>query len=135
MKVKALRTLVVIDWAMVVFGFGLYELSVRSLPVPLRAFIAAQDAAPQSPLVKALLYVGIGLWCIATVGIMRVRPAGRLLYVPSLIVLLAAVSLGGPKSVTGWFSVFEQLSALVDGAIVALLYTTREFEPAPPTPL
>ena len=52
------------------------------------------------------------------------RPIGKVLYIPILLVLYTLVFSAGPVDVDSYTELFDYLSTMIDGMLIAMLYFT-----------
>ncbi|HYE99277.1 MAG TPA: hypothetical protein VEJ18_10220 [Planctomycetota bacterium] len=134
--ITALRALVVAEWILVPFLLGLSFLLEDMLPEPLLGFVRAE---PADESLGEVLIFGVpaagasGLWILGSIGLYRLKPWGRPLYLAAAVAALAVYPSVGP-SVQPWpIALVDDLSGLVSGGIIGLALFTDALvrRPAP----
>jgi len=120
--VGTFRRLVLLSVVLPVSGAVVSVVTEGMLPSQLREYAAAQAAAlPSSGTLVGCLIL-LSAWVAAVVGLYRLKPFGRWLFLLTLVVGLAVTPALGPYVDSGWGQSFYQATFVLDGLLVALMY-------------
>lgn len=122
---RVLSILILCDFGVGVAALVSERILEPFLPVPLRAYLAAESTAVSrlTDVLLTALWVGVLAGTVlAWVGLLNLVRAARPLYVASWIGYLALIALSGPHVGSAVGTVVDQLTGLVGGMIVAMIY-------------
>lgn len=126
---RNLRLLVIADLLLVVLGVVVGLLSEDSLPEPLRVFVRAQREADRDADLTTNEWIGVAIgfpliiaMLVSHVGLFLFWRPARVLYVASLIGLIALSLFLGPHVSTGWVQAIDTASLTITGMVLALIY-------------
>jgi hypothetical protein len=122
MTLRTFRRLLIVSVILAIIGPLASIATEHRLPSPLREYAAAASSVMPSSLVLVSALILVGVWIAGIVGLYRLRPFGRQLFLFSLVVGLGVTPAYGPYVDSGWGQVFYQSSYALDGAILALVY-------------
>jgi hypothetical protein len=122
MTLRTFRRLLIVSVILSFIGPLVSIATEDRLPSPLREYAAAASAAMPSPVALVGGLILVGAWIAGVVGLYRLKPFGRQLFLFSLMVGVGVTPAYGPYIDLGWGQMFYQLSLVLEGALLALVY-------------
>jgi hypothetical protein len=122
MTVRTFRRLLILSVVLPIVGALVSVATEHRLPSQLREYVAAQSATLPSTVTLVGCLILLGAWIAAVVGLYRLKPFGRRLFLLTLVVGLTLTPALGPYVDSGWGQLFYQATFVLDGLLVALMY-------------
>ena len=122
---KTLRVALVLEWLSIAVGIAAEFALENTLPPELQSYVTARDDAPMSIPEVALLSVGalallVGL--VSSIALWFRRRWARLPYTITTLLFTLSVLPDGPSVQSALGAFFGELSVLIPGFIIALIY-------------
>ena len=106
----------------IISGFSLVE----TLPPKLQEYLAESEAKAPSIgdiTLLALTFAALIGYVVAIVGLWKFKRWARTLYVLITLILLLSTPLFGPRVMTGWEWLFDDIEVLLSGVALAMMFS------------
>ena len=124
-SLRWLRILLASEWVLIAFGVSLAFLLEARLPSELQAFLRAEEEAEFS-LGQVLAFIAMAfslvLWVIGNIGCLLLWPPARWVYLASIVTGVLFMPFLGPTVLHPAADAVEEVSVLVAGAALGLLF-------------
>jgi|SaaInl8_135m_RNA_FD_contig_31_558188_length_493_multi_11_in_0_out_0_1 hypothetical protein len=104
----------------IIAGFSL----VDTLPTILQSYLSQEEASDTESNLYILALLGLlALLIVSIVGLWKFKPWARTLYVGILIIIVPISPTFGPVVMNGWEAMFSDLSFMLDGVLIAMMFS------------